>query len=109
MLDNNHQDVTMPDRSLLTVMPVLMLYALTATKDARAQMPDADPSHDVVAFCRMHGTLDHPETSGIPSFFLPFRLVRFDIEPYNADSLTEGVWVDGYKDYSSSGKRFSHD
>jgi hypothetical protein len=63
MLDNTRQEATMPDRSLLTVMPILMLYTLTATKDARDQMPDADPSHDMVAFCRMRGTLDHPETT----------------------------------------------
>jgi hypothetical protein len=51
----------MLDRSLFARLSALTLCVVLVAAAGNAETPHTDPLEDVVAFCRMHGTLDYPE------------------------------------------------
>lgn len=56
-----NQEAIVLGRFLSAGFSVLTLCAAMAAAEANAKTTQAKPSHDVVAFCRMHGTSDYPE------------------------------------------------
>ena len=81
----------MLDRCLLAGLSALTLCVVVPAAEAKAATPQAAPQHNVVAFCRAHGTLDYPERT----FFGPNYKYGMLPKPLEDTDATKWRCMDG--------------